>query len=123
MEPKLHLLDVISLQNLPLKLIIFKKLCFIENVCVGLFKTSVCYLVLKTIKMSISDDDLDKTIKLESDEDDISADKLSSKSELGPSSWPSPRPIVLCNLTCAISTKFKLHYKVFTKTRLNFKSY
>lgn len=35
--------------------------------CIGLFKIQVCYLVLKTVKMKASDDDLDETMNLESD--------------------------------------------------------
>lgn len=37
--------------------------------CVGLCKTSVCYIVLKTVKMSLSDNELDKKMNLEFYED------------------------------------------------------
>lgn len=43
--------------------------------------------------MRVADDDLDEIMNLESDKDDTSADdKPCSKSELGPSSRPGPRP-------------------------------
>lgn len=38
--------------------------------CVGVFKINPSYLVLKTVKMSNCDNDLHKTMNLESYEDD-----------------------------------------------------